>query len=82
VEFDLAGGARGEACIDVVEDAGLRKGGLQRLRADGIAFDDSRETDRICGACAQFANDAEMIAAEGTGADDRDADGMRHCHLG
>jgi hypothetical protein len=47
---------------------------VQGLRAGGIAFDNGRKPDSVAG--AQFANDAEMIAAEGAGADDGKADGL------
>ena len=77
VELDLAGGARGEAGVDVVEDAGCGENRIAApAGAGGIAFDDGREADGIAGSCAQFANDAEMIAAEGAGADDGEPDGL------
>jgi hypothetical protein len=76
VKLNLAGGARGEAGVYVPEDAGLRKIGLQCLPARGIAFDDSHKTDGIASGCAQFANHAEMVAAESAGADDGEPDGL------
>ena len=77
VKLDLAGGARSEAAVYVVEEAGLRVIGLQRLPTRGIDFDDGHKTDgSVCG-CAQLANHAEMVAAEGAGADDGEPDGMR-----
>ena len=77
VELNLAGGVRGEAGVYVVEYAGLGKIRLQRLPARGIAFDDGREPDGAAGSCAQFAQDAEMVAAEGAGADDGEPNGLR-----
>jgi hypothetical protein len=48
---------------------------LQSQRAGGIAFDDGGKTDIVARAGAQFANDAEMVAAEGAGSDNGEADG-------
>jgi hypothetical protein len=48
---------------------------LQVQRAGGIAFDDGGKTDSVARAGAQFANDAEMVAAEGAGSDNGEADG-------
>jgi hypothetical protein len=74
VELDCASGARGHAGIDIVEDGSLREVRLERLAAFWIALDDSGQANGIAGGCAQFANDSEMIAAEGARADDGVAD--------
>ena len=76
MNLDLASSARGEAGIDVVEDTHAGKTGLQIPRTSGIAFDDGRKADDIAGV-AQLANDPEVIAAEGPGADNGKADGLR-----
>ena len=76
MNLNLPGGARCEAGIDVVEDTRAGETGVQIPRAAGIAFDDCRKADEIAGA-AQFANDPEMIAAEGPDADNGKADGLR-----
>jgi hypothetical protein len=75
VKLDLACGPGGEAGIEIIEDARAGKVGLQGQRAGGIAFDDGGKTDSLGRASAQFANDAEMVAAEGAGSDDGEADG-------
>jgi hypothetical protein len=75
VKFDLACGPGGEAGIDIVEDARAGIFRLQGQRAGGIAFDDGGKTDIVARAGAQFANDAEMVAAEGAGSDNGEADG-------
>ena len=75
VKLELAGGARGEAGVYVWEEAGLRKLRLQCLSAREIAFDDGHKTDGIARSCAQFADHAKMIAAEGAGTDDGKPDG-------
>jgi hypothetical protein len=77
VKLELAGCARGEARVYVVKYMGVGKIRLQRLPTRGIAFDDGRKADRVAGSCAQFANYAKMIAAEGTCADDDESDGLR-----
>jgi hypothetical protein len=79
VELDFAEGTRGDTGVDVGEDVAVGKGGVQRLGAGGIAFDDSGEADGSVGARAQFANDAEMIAAEGACPDDGESDGLSRC---
>jgi hypothetical protein len=77
VKLDMAGGVRGEAGVYVVEYPGLGKIRLQRLPARGTAFDYGCKADGVAGSCAQVANHAEMIAAEGACADDGEPDGLR-----
>lgn len=82
MQLDLARGTRGEAGVYVMEYRGLGKIRLQRLAARSIVFDDSRKPEGVAGRCAQFANHAEMIAAEGACANDGESDGLRRggCH--
>ena len=70
-------GAGGEAGVQIAEDADAGKLRFQCVGTRGIVFDDGREAHWSARCGAQFADDAEMIAAEGAGADDGEADGRQ-----
>jgi hypothetical protein len=83
VKRKLACGAGGEAGIQIAEGADARELRFQCVGAGGIAFNNGGEAHRSARCGAQLVKDAEMIAAEGAGADDGEADGRQimSCHL-
>ena len=72
----IYGGVRGQKLVDRSEGGNGVAGGCGRARC-GVGVYDGRELHFGGGRGFELAVDAEMVAAEGTGPDDGDAEG-RH----
>jgi hypothetical protein len=73
VKRKFACGARGEARIEIMKDACVRKFSLERLAPDGAGLYDRGEAGG-----AEIANNAQVIAAERAGAYDDVIDRLGH----
>lgn len=81
--MQFACASRSQAGVDGREDGDVRESGGQRGGTSGIALDNGSEADRRAGVIAageaELLDDAEVVAAEGAGADDSKPEGAQGC---